>query len=163
MKKQIRNNIFETNSSSTHSISIASDAPTGNLLDTLIPDEHGNVVLKGNEFGWYVDDFYNAEDKASYLAIYAVDWSGENKEKHIQVLKDVIIQQTGCNDVIFLFNTDEYNVVPELYKDDVTGWAYIDHQSVEDRDYDYIFKDPELVRKFIFNKNSYLHTDNDNH
>lgn len=148
--KQIRRGIFETNSSSSHSISLAD---RDGLMDTLALDEKGNVVLNGGEFGWEEEQYSDAQSKASYMAIYAMDWAGKNKNKFIKILKDVIKKQTKCNDVIFNFSTDY----------DKDNWSYIDHQSVEDKDYDYLFEDEEKLRQFIFNPNSILTTDNDNH
>lgn len=156
MKQQIRHNVFETNSSSTHSISIA----PGNeelLMDTsLKPDENGNVILQGGEFGWDYDSYYDAQSKASYMAIYASCWSGDKKEEFIEKLKRVIIEQTGAKDVLFNF-TEEYD------SKDGKNWSYIDHQSVDSEDYHWVFDDEETLRQFIFNRNSVLTTDNDNH
>ena len=45
----IRNKVFETNSSSCHSISITSDME---LNDIPTPDEYGNLFIESGEFGW---------------------------------------------------------------------------------------------------------------
>ena len=142
---KIRHKVFETNSSSTHSISI--DTNNIGLMEILFPDDEGNIVLNGGEFGWCHETFYAAVDKASYMAIYAQEWGGPNKDQFIETLKNVIKVQTGAKDVIFNF-TDES--------------SYIDHQSVENHDYDYLFEDERLLRLFIFSKNSFLRTGNDN-
>ena len=142
---KIRPKVFETNSSSTHSISI--DISNTGLMEVLLPDDEGNIVLNGGDFGWRHETFYAALDKASYMAIYAQEWSGPNRDQFIETLKNVIKVQTGAKDVIFNF-TDES--------------SYIDHQAVEDRDYDYLFEDERLLRLFIFSKNSFLKTGNDN-
>lgn len=60
---------------------------------------------------------------------------------------------SGCKDIIFNFSSDFNH----------SNWSYIDHQSVDDNDYRYLFEDPEQLRQFIFNPNSVLITDNDNH
>ena len=152
--KKTRQQVFETNSSSTHSISI-SELNDNDILDVLVPDEHGNIILEGGEFGWEAETYYDAESKASYAAIYTMDWAREDSERFKEILINVIKEQTGCNEVIFNF-TNEYN--------DKSGkeWAYIDHQSVEDKDLHYMFEDPSKLRNFIFNKQSVLGTDNDN-
>lgn len=150
--KKIRTGVFETNSSSTHSISIA-NTDSGKLMEIVVPNDEGNIVLYGGEFGWEYNKYYDALNKASYMAIYAVDWCGERSDEFVQILKDVIKEQTGCKDVIFAFSSDY----------DSCHWSYIDHQSVENQEYHYLFEDSELLRQFIFNPNSYLITDNDNH
>src|ERR1041384_1998628 len=96
--KQIRHSVFETNSSSTHSISISSDVRT---LDTLYVDENGVVTIEGEQFGWDEETFRNAESKASYAMIYAHEWVGEDKDRYIQMLTDVIKQQTGAREVVY--------------------------------------------------------------
>lgn len=147
MKVQnIRHGVFETNSSSTHSISIDS---TDILLDTLEVRYDGKVLIGVGEFGWEQDEHRDAATKASYLHMYCRDWvhPEDLKEKFYQNLKEVILEQTKADDVIFSNDPD----------------GYIDHQSVEDKDYHYIMEDKEKIKNFIFNKKSILVTDNDNH
>ena len=153
MTTQIRQAVFETNSSSTHSLSISSGDST-DLLSTLPLDEEGNVVLIGGEFGWEIEDYTDADIKANYAAIYVESWAGEKSEEYREVLNSVIKQQTGCLSVVYDLNTSW-----EEGKDS----SYIDHQSVEGGQLDYLFEDPELLRQFIFNPCSVLHTDNDNY
>jgi hypothetical protein len=45
----IRHGVFETNSSSCHSISISEDS--GGLLDVIYPNNDGIIELEGGEFG----------------------------------------------------------------------------------------------------------------
>lgn len=153
MKTKIRQGVFETNSSSTHSISISSDN-SADLMDVLPVDENGAVVLEGGEFGWEQETYHDAMSKANYMMVYALDWSRERKEDFLKTLRDVIQEQTGCNEVVFKIDGNEGEFYP---------YGYIDHQSVENYDYDYVFEDKEKLRQFIFNKDSYLVTDNDNH
>ncbi len=153
MTTQIRQAVFETNSSSTHSLSISSGDST-DLLSTLPLDEEGNVVLIGGQFGWGIEDYTDADIKANYAAIYVESWAGEKSEEYREVLNSVIKQQTGCFSVVYDLNTSW-----EEGKDP----SYIDHQSVEGGQLDYLFEDPELLRQFIFNPRSVLHTDNDNY
>ena len=153
MTIQTRQAVFETNSSSTHSLSISSGST--DILDTLPLNEQGEVVLNGGEFGWDVEDYTCADIKASYAAIYVSEWSGEKSADHKKVLDTVIKQQTGCSNVVYDFYTD--------WSYDAQEPSYIDHQSVEGGQLDYLFEDPEVLRQFIFNPRSVLHTDNDNY
>jgi hypothetical protein len=152
MTIQTRQAVFETNSSSTHSLSISSSST--DLLDTLPLNEQGEVVLNGGQFGWEVEDYSDAGTKASYAAIYVSEWSGEKSAEFKEVLDTVIKQQTGCSNVVYDLSTD-WSHPRET--------SYIDHQSVEGGQLDYLFEDPELLRQFIFNPRSVLHTVNDNY
>jgi hypothetical protein len=145
MKQKIRQGVFETNSSSSHSVSIS--AITENtILDIMLPDEDGNIVLIGGKFGWEVKQYNDAWTKANYCAI---DFF-YNPDK-ISMLIQAIKEQTGCNDV--------------LIKADLENWdseynSYIDHQSsgIISNEISSI----QDVKNFIFNPNSCLQTDNDN-
>lgn len=137
MKKQlIRHDVFETNSSSSHSISVAGSSKEF-VLDTLYPDQHGKIQLTGGEFGWEWAKYNDALTKANY---YAVDC--QHDEDKLELLKEVIIEQTGA----------------ELVDLKIDG--YIDHDSCA------VARDAcptkEDLKDFIFNKNSWLFTGNDN-
>lgn len=143
----IRQAAFETNSSSTHSC-VTVNIDDSSKLDIIPLDEEGNVVIKGGEFGWEWETYYDAQSKASYIAIYIRDWVGneEDKKRFSKMFEEVIKYQTGCNKVVYRFGK----------------YDHIDHQSVEDRDLDYMFEDSEFLRSFIFNTDSTLETGNDN-
>lgn len=150
MKTKTRHSVFETNSSSTHSISISENID--GLLDTIVLDCNGNVVLSGGEFGWEIRTYNDALTKANYLLVYAMTCAS-SKPEYEDVLIKVIKDQTGCKEVV-------YDV--QLYNDEL-DFGYIDHQSTEDGQLDYLFEDENLMRQFIFNPQSTLETDNDNH
>lgn len=61
--RKIRKGVFETNSSSSHSICI--DDKTF-ILDTLIPDADGVITIKAGQFGWEWKKYNDAKAKASY-------------------------------------------------------------------------------------------------
>jgi len=136
--KKIRQKVFETNSSSSHSISI-SDIDDG-LYDTIIPNENGDIVLTGGEFGWEWLKFNSALTKANYCAV-----DQATNPIHKQMLEEVLKKQTGCNEV--LFNYEE-------------NGSYIDHDSTGTAGNAFVSK--EVLRNFIFNKRSWLFTGNDN-
>lgn len=137
--KNIRRAVFETNSSSTHSISISNSSE--GILETLGVDANGHIVLGTGEYGWEWESFNSASDKADYCAIMVKSLLLEEEEK---MLTEVIKEHTGAKEVIF----------------DVCG--YIDHQSLERDTLKDAFKSKESLKNFIFNKNSYLFTGNDN-
>ena len=136
IKKLIRKGVFETNSSSCHSLSIDNN---DYVLDTLYPDEEGNIILEGGAFGWDWFKHNDAITKANYASVALKD----NPEILIKVIKE----QTGCNDVI-IHAYDDYNS---------SYYSYIDHYS-----YDVCPTNEEDLKNFIFNKNSWLFGGNDN-
>lgn len=146
--KQIRQQVFETNSSSSHSISIIELNDSDLMDNSLIPDKQGIINLYGGEFGWEIEDYNDAQTKASYMAVYSALYCSDTRDELIQTLKDVITKQTGAKEVNFKFTESD---------------SYIDHQSCEPGAYDFVFENPEEMRNFIFNPKSILHTDNDNH
>lgn len=151
MKKEIRHGVFETNSSSSHSISIAK----GNeefLMDSIIPDEYGHIHLRGGEFGWSWEKFNDALTKANYCAVHASDPANLKRDAaHLkEMLVEVIKDQTGASEVVFELSTDW----------DSPNHSYIDHQSAGVAQE--AFASKETLRNFIFNRNSRLFTGNDN-
>jgi hypothetical protein len=66
----------------------------------------------------------------------------------------MVLDHTGASDIDFNFDIDT--------NDYSFNNGYIDHQSVEDKDLHYLFKDPMLLKAFIFGKGGLVHTDNDN-
>jgi len=135
--KQIRRGVFETNSSSTHSISIAYGTPLLGSLEVV----DGIVTIHPDEFGWAVETYNDPESKASYCYTYCVNY---NLDK-LSMLRRVIEAQTGAK-VTFVDNGD-------------TG--YIDHASLDIAAEP--FKSDEALRQFIFSLSSVLYTDNDNY
>jgi len=140
--KQIRKGVFETNSSSTHSIALGLEM----LLDTIKPNADNNIIfLTGGEFGWEWAKYNDALTKANYCAVDQKD----NPDR-LNMLKEVIREQTGCERVIIDISNE--------YKD--SNFSYVDHQSAGTSGGYFISKDK--LRDFIFNKNSYLFIGNDN-
>lgn len=135
MKIIIRRGVFETNSSSSHSISIASEDKEF-VRDTLYPDQNGVVRVEGGEFGWEWFKHNDAETKASYVA-----QSHANDQDTLDKLADVIREQTGAEKVVFV---------------GLEG-GYVDHDS-----YGVAPKTSHEMKNFIFNKNSWLFGGNDN-
>jgi hypothetical protein len=142
---QVRQNVFETNSSSTHSVSISYE---GDLTDIPIPDDNGIVHVDTDEYGWEECEYNDLYSRLSYAATYALNYgSEENKE----LLTEVIKQYSGAKEVLY-----DHNNNPVYWKH-----GYIDHQST-DTVAD-IFESRESLVNFLFNPNSYFITDNDNH
>ena len=137
--KKIRKNIFETNSSSTHSISVCGNEIDSDMYDFIIPNENGEIIFSNSIcFSWGFEKFNDAHTKALYCI---ADHIGEQEK--IDMVKKVISEQTGCNNIIVSIN--DY---------------MIDHQSYGTSNE--VFESEEKLKNFIFNKNSWLFIGNDN-
>lgn len=151
MKTIIRKGCFETNSSSTHSITI-DESSSADMLQT-VPLEDGvfRHTLCG-EYGWEQETYHDIESKIDYMAIYARDWGGNRSDELKETLVRVIKEHTAASSV-------------EIDWADSGKWneGSIDHQSVECEDYHHVFDNDETLRNFLFSRSSLFETDNDNH
>lgn len=145
MGNTTRHGVFETNSSSTHSLVIASS----DMLDIPLVKPGAELIIYRQAFGWEVEDYNDSLTKIAYMAEYGLSCHPNAKtpkgELFIDIVTRVVREVTGAGSVVY------------------SGTGYIDHQSVENNQYHYLFLDEELLKKFLFNPESILHTDNDNH
>lgn len=159
---QIRKNVFETNSSSTHSISYN---PNSKLEKSeLEVDADGYIHTELGEFGWQIRDYTDQKSRLSYLVTMLAEMSGNrcwclsasDLEQTIQEINDDI----GFKDI-----SEEiaaYTGAKGLILDISEG--YIDHQSVEFSTMSDFLDDCccSSVINFVFG-DTVVHTDNDNH
>lgn len=134
-----RLNIFETNSSSTHSFTFGDKCK----YDTLDVRPDGILEINADQdFGWEIEEYRDAKTKAAYAAIWTRD-----DEKLRYKLTEALKFQTGATEV-------HYNC---------TG--SIDHQSsLEESGFlSSAFDTNQSLINFIFNTHTVLRTDNDNH
>lgn len=145
--RTIRENVFETNSSSSHSISLSDPSISNDgMMDTIPLNGNGDIVLSGGEFGWQWEKFSDALTKANYCAVYAVLHRNDLINQLIEVIKD----QTGANNVILDISDDCSK----------SNWSYIDHDSFDVAAA--AFGSNDVLRRFIFNRKSILYLGNDN-
>ena len=143
--KRERHGVFETNSSSSHSISIDENTI---MLDTyLIPDEEGNLYIAGESFGWEWAKYNDARTKAQYC--FADSYGNESR---MDMLKEVLMEQTQAKEIVLPTEAEDNWSVP--------GGASVDHESSGTSGE--AFASKETLRNFIFNMNSVLFTGNDN-
>jgi hypothetical protein len=153
----IRHGVFETNSSSTHSVSISrSDVLTCNIS----PDIDGVLRLDGGQFGWEQEEYNDAWTKANYCAVFT---SSEGAAKERAMLNKVLMEVTGAKRIKYCFSYNYNTSVDD--EGDTIHYAYIDHQSDfhEGGDCLSAFESEQTLKGFIFNCGSTLTTDNDNH
>ena len=162
--KQIRRGVFETNSSSTHSVTVNHDEGLSPFY--LYVSEDGYVHAEFGEFGWEVWDYTDQETRLSYLLTMARHLTGCNEAYWDD-------DATDEGDIKNFIDTREFERINEvvaeygkckgIWLDASSG--YIDHQSREDyRTIDEFLGEYDTdIREFIFGAGVTLHTDNDNH
>lgn len=138
----IRKNIFETNSSSTHSITL-SDEDNNDILGTIVPDGAGIIRLAGGSFGWEWFKSNDPLDKANYCLVDC-----RSHPDLINILVEVIKEHTGADAVDVSAILDKAN------------YCYVDHQSQGTTLN--LFENKNLLKNFIFNPKCWMFTGNDN-
>ena len=140
MKRQIRNSVFETNSSSTHSIAI-SKKPV--VIGKYI---HFNI----GEFGWEND----CVDTADYL--YTAILEQNESDELIEQLKEILDNHS----IKYTFEEPKYRTFSNgKYK--WLDYGYVDH-SYETREFIFaVLNDEDLLMRYLFG-DSCVYTGNDN-
>lgn len=142
---KIRQGIFETNSSSSHSFSMG---PEGRF-DSYLPISDDGVIDVPSDSWNYINKTNDPLYKLSYLLSFI--WSIKSKdgyyqksnddsswEKYRDFVYDVILNFTGASKINF------------------TPSEIVDHQSIDiidERD----FRDPEFIKEFVFNPETWLY------
>jgi hypothetical protein len=180
--QKIRHATFETNSSSCHTLSIASGSCD---YESITPDHNHIVQADACEFGWGVETINNANTKLAYCLQYINDWvhdgprlgdwQDKDENKREKSLRDTLL----CSDTqagnFFRILTQVVNAqtggdgvdLRPQSNDEYYSHGYIDHQSVEGGELHYLFvgtaESNQELRSFIFSPQSVLMLDNDNH
>lgn len=145
---QIRKNVFETNSSSTHSIAI----PNHKLA------EYPRVVHFGiGGFGWSFEEVNPAD--YLYTAILAYYYHPEEREEKLNYLKDVLDR----HNILYTMQEPKFETWPEEFPGEVwldTDCGYVDHAGELSEFLEAVFKDEDTLLNFIFN--GLVFTGNDN-
>lgn len=161
--KQIRRNVFETNSSSTHSMVIRHNGLENNKMPI---DEDGYIHTQMGEFGWEVVNYTEQSDRLSYLVtMFGVKngmegWWRDN-DSSIEEKVDALMENPWFKE--FSEEIARHAHCKGLIIDPSDG--YIDHQSHDSyRSVDEFLDDwgTDAV-EFVFGAGNIVHTDNDNH
>lgn len=153
MTKQIRQGVFETNSSSTHSICIAKDA------ELTIPK---SLHFEFGEFGWECNTLQSIGEKASYLYTGLIaNNRKEDSDNIIQLLKDKGIEVT-VEEPIYENNsyTDSEGKLVEYVS--ATNTGYVDHSDRMTPFLNAICGDEGKLMRYLFSDLSFVLTSNDN-
>ena len=181
MKLQIRKNIFETNSSSMHAITVTAKPARKDYL------RYHSIEFHTSEFGWDHTTYYDTPSKAAYLWTALVhhfikeyvsghwekDENGKNKNyvsgyiildkdnpeyiRRKQAIRDACVH-AGIED-------DDWNIkFEEDFNNEYDGpsdGGYIDHTPDLDFVDELVFNEDRLQR-YLFNDSSKITTWNDN-
>ena len=151
MKKQIRKNIFETNSSSTHSIVI------GNNGEDIYADLPKQLEFHGDEFGWEHELHTDTQSKANYLftsLIYTHDPYG-----YMERIKE-ILSKWGIEATFDEIVKKKYDSGYVRY--DTANGDYVDHGDENTDLVKALCEDEALLMNYLFSDGSYVETSNDN-
>jgi len=153
MKKTIRNGLFETNSSSVHTLVYKDQS----LSPSRLPIKDGKVIAHFGHFGKDFEYYETQEEKLSYLLTCLTyscgsTWDADPRERlyedlYYRDLERVVCEYAGANGIEII-----NDVVPE-----------IDHQSQPEYygSCELFPYTEENFKNFIFNDNVMLHTDCD--
>lgn len=154
MKRQIRQSCFETNSSSTHAICIA----TGS--DFEIP----KIVKFGfGEFGWEIDKLSSKSERADYLYTCLACINDFEKIKEYLLFISNTLHKHGVKDIDFedlkieLFDCDG-----EIHSYIAPKYGYVDHGYEALEFVEAVCTDEWLLLDYLFSDDSFILTGNDN-
>lgn len=136
---KIRRGVFETNSSSTHSICI-----TKSDLELKFPQE---VIFDIGEFGWQENKYSDVNKKASYL--YTAIISLYNKKEQ-QKFINFIVKTLNKNNIDYTFEPID------------NKFYYIDHCSELRELVELICHSEKRLLRYLFSEESFILTGNDN-
>ena len=149
---RIREGVFETNSSSSHDLTISRD---GELNLTFSKETLRNGVFNAStgDYGWEWHRYYLPEGKINYLVTGLFARENIDEDQDMEELKesnpnfamlcDVVEKQTGVK------------LTVRAYED-----SHIDHES--SYEWQGAFENEETLRNFLFSPNSFVQTGNDN-
>ena len=142
--KKIRNNVFETNSSSTHSITVGENknGEYDILPITVNPDWYG-------EFGWEFATWDTIEEKLAYMirCLVCYDYDENTLENRIKPIQERL-HNLGID-----FELPTY----EEYRN-----GYVDHEDWYQEEIEEIYKDDDTLLTFLLSDSSYIEGGNDN-
>ena len=161
---KIRKNVFETNSSSMHSLILHNRKATYNLP----VEEDGYIHVELGEYGWGYKKLRVLYDRLAYALAMVMETEGG--VSHWGENSNILGEQ--------FYNSDGFNAINELIKkkyncngikidsngDEYYPYGYIDHQSYEDYNslQDFLDDWGVTLEEFLFNENVVV-IDNDNH
>lgn len=144
---KIRRNVFETNSSSVHSIVVCNEA---------LEENHASFIFfRLGEFGWSMDVLDDDWSRASYFYTAACELRQHDvKDEIIDLLEPL-----GINCVFDEENPPKYSEYNGSYFLDNGGIDHVDECRVF---VNALMKDGEMLARFLLDDRSFVVTGNDN-
>lgn len=143
MKIQVRKNVFETNSSSVHTITMSKD--WNSHKKNTIPEK---LEFHTSCYGWEVEKYDTPNERASYLYTALAIMSNDTLEDDKRVITDILAKH-GCEAV--------FEDVPQ------NSWhsCYIDHGNELDTFLGVVMSREDALMQYLFG-DSCVYTYNDN-
>ena len=139
-RRNIRKGVFETNSSSVHSLVISSDGREPSEFEL---NEYGEIEIDFGDFGKDYNIYSSQYEKLSYLITLAyyvshgIGVDGVYNHWEFKKIRDAVCKYTGATGIKILYEID----------------PYIDHQSIPEYEIDIIdIWDEDQIIDFVFNK-----------
>jgi hypothetical protein len=168
--KQTRFNVFETNSSSTHSICISKESHKN-----ILPSQ---VEFRGKDFGWEEAIYTDVESKASYIYTLSIDYRQDswfyNQDHTVadeykqavadaNAFEDKVTQYLKSENISCSFNPNEGEWV-KFNGEKSHYMRSIDHSDMKGciELLHYVLESKENLFNYLFNLDSYIITGNDN-
>jgi len=151
--KQVRQGVFETNSSSTHSICIAKD------VEIVLPK---HLFFNFGEFGWERNTLYSTGEKADYLYTGLItNGRKEDADKIVQFLINKGIEVTVEQPIYQTrsYTNSEGKLVEYEYCE---NGGYIDHSGNLVDFLNAVCEDESKLLSYLFSGLSFIITGNDN-
>lgn len=150
--RQVRRNVFETNSSSTHSICIATSRNT----ELTYP---AKMYFRCEDFGWARDKLISPEDKAAYLYASFLSLNSRDKAQEIMAFIMKTLDSVGV----------ECEFETPIYRNYGGGEFYVQNASVDhcgeddhQRFVDKTTSNKGRLLRYLFSNESFVLTGNDN-
>ncbi len=155
---QIRKNVFETNSSSSHSLVISNKE---RAYDYNLPVEGGVLTIPFGEFGWGPDILSTPIEKLSYLItdridIYDIPEDIKDDEDAVQAL---IMESEPIREIVdaIKYCCSDIEEVRFEINDSWNPFGYVDHQSCGTSQ-----EDGLSIEEIVFSNKVIIMIDNDN-
>ena len=152
--KQIRTGVFETNSSSVHSICISKNKDL---------EKHAEVYFGFGDYGWAESTLDTCAERASYLWTAIISCYGYNKDlSKIEEIKNKITEMLNSEGIQCSFA--KYKIKKSSYDNrdycDIDG--YIDHGYETIGFVNAVINDKNKLFLYLFSPDSVVYTGNDN-